>query len=56
MPSVLIELGFLSHRPEEEFLMSQSGQQQMAESIARAIYRYKELVERGPSVQNNNGQ
>lgn len=57
MPSVLIELGFLSHRPEEEFLMSSPGQQQMAESIARAIQRYKELVEKGPSVQNtNNGQ
>ena len=57
MPSVLIELGFLSHRPEEEFLMSSAGQQQMAESIARAIQRYKELVEKGPSVQNiNNGQ
>ncbi|HMP87017.1 MAG TPA: N-acetylmuramoyl-L-alanine amidase [Lacibacter sp.] len=51
MPSILIELGFLSHRPEEEFLMSHTGQQTMAESIARAINRYKELVERGPSVQ-----
>ncbi len=46
MPSILIELGFLSHRPEEEFLMSEAGQQTMAESIARAVKRYKDLVEK----------
>lgn len=51
MPSILIELGFLSHRPEEEFLISEAGQQQMAESISRSIKRYKELVEK-PTVQN----
>ena len=54
MPSILIELGFLSHRPEEEFLISAEGQQQMAESIARSIKRYKELVDKGPTVQNGN--
>ena len=54
MPSILIELGFLSHRPEEEFLMSPSGQLQMAESITQAVKRYKELVERGPVVQPGN--
>jgi N-acetylmuramoyl-L-alanine amidase len=51
MPSILIELGFLSHRPEEEYLISAEGQQQMVESIARSIKRYKELVEK-PAVQN----
>lgn len=51
MPSILIELGFLSHRPEEEFLMSPEGQQQMAESITKSIKRYKELVDKGPTVQ-----
>lgn len=56
MPSILIELGFLSYRPEEEFLMSDDGQQQMAASITRAIKRYKELVEKGPTVQNINGR
>ncbi|MFT3844559.1 MAG: N-acetylmuramoyl-L-alanine amidase [Lacibacter sp.] len=56
MPSILIELGFLSHRPEEEFLMSEAGQQQMAESITKAIVRYKELVDKGPTVQTSNGR
>ena len=46
MPSILIELGFLSHRPEEEFLISEEGQQNMAESITRAVKRYKDLVEK----------
>jgi N-acetylmuramoyl-L-alanine amidase len=57
MPSILIELGFLSYRPEEEFLMSSEGQQTMAEGIARSIKRYKDLVEKTPAVQNtNNGK
>jgi N-acetylmuramoyl-L-alanine amidase len=54
MPSILIELGFLSHRQEEEFLMSESGQQTMAESITRAIKRYKELVEKNNQPKNGN--
>jgi len=53
MPSILIELGFLSYRPEEEFLMKSEGQQKMAESIAQAVKRYKELVDKGPAVQTN---
>ncbi len=52
MPSILIELGFLSYRPEEEFLMSNDGQQTMAEGITRSIKRYKDLVEKTPTVQN----
>ena len=52
MPSILIELGFLSHRPEEEYLMSTDGQQQMAQSISASIKRYKDLVEKSPTVQN----
>jgi N-acetylmuramoyl-L-alanine amidase len=54
MPSILIELGFLTHRPEEEFLMSETGQQTMAESIGRSIKRYKDTVEKGGAVQTNN--
>lgn len=46
MPSILIELGFLSHKEEEAFLMSTEGQQKMAESIASAIKQYKDIVEK----------
>ncbi|CAM2985528.1 N-acetylmuramoyl-L-alanine amidase family protein [Flavobacterium frigoris] len=41
MPSVLIELGFLSNREEGEFLNSEEGQDQMALQIAKAIVEYK---------------
>lgn len=41
MPSVLIELGFLSNKEEGEFLNSDAGQNQMARQIADAIISYK---------------
>jgi N-acetylmuramoyl-L-alanine amidase len=41
MPSVLIELGFLSNKKEGEFLNSEEGQDQMALQIANAIVEYK---------------
>ncbi|MBN3519909.1 N-acetylmuramoyl-L-alanine amidase [Algoriphagus lutimaris] len=45
MPSVLIELGFLSNSEEERFLMSQKGQEYMASAIFRSIRDYKEGIE-----------
>lgn len=41
MPSVLIELGFISNPEEERFLLSKSGQQAMAQSIYNAFVKYK---------------
>ena len=41
MPSVLIELGFLSNRVEEKFLASKEGQKELAESIFQAFSSYK---------------
>ncbi|MEL1243016.1 N-acetylmuramoyl-L-alanine amidase [Flavobacterium sp. DGU11] len=41
MPSILIELGFLSYQPEGEYLNSDAGQDELAESIAKAILAYK---------------
>ncbi|MGV9003912.1 N-acetylmuramoyl-L-alanine amidase [Flavobacterium sp.] len=41
MPSVLIELGFLSNKEEGEFLNSDAGQNKMARQIADAIIEYK---------------
>lgn len=45
MPSVLIELGFLSNSSEEQFLMSKQGQEYMASAIFRAIRDYKNSIE-----------
>lgn len=49
MPSVLIELGFLSNKKEEQFLLSEHGQDLMASAIFRAFRRYKEKVEQRTS-------
>jgi len=46
MPNVLIETGYLSNKQEERFLRSESGQQKIAESIYRAIARYKQEYEK----------
>ncbi len=41
MPSVLLEVGYISTPSEEQFLMSTSGRQTMAKSIYNAIVKYK---------------
>ncbi len=46
MPNVLIETAYLSNRHDEKLLKSASGQQHIAESICRAVKRYKEDYER----------
>ena len=43
MPSVLVELGFLTNNSEEDFLHSNDGQTYMASAIYRAIKEYKTL-------------
>ena len=40
MPAVLIELGFLSNRKEESYLLSPKGQEETAEAIAQAFDTY----------------
>jgi len=40
MPSVLVELGFLSNKTEGRYLNSKKGQQQLATQIAKAVNKY----------------
>lgn len=52
MPSVLIELGFLTNKEEEDFLNSELGQDYVASAIYRAFKTYKtdmESLENKPS-------
>ncbi len=44
MPSVLVELGFLTNNKEGKYLNSKKGQQDMANSITAAIVKYKASV------------
>lgn len=46
MPSVLIELGFLTNKADERFLASEKGQESMANSILKAFTTYKSETER----------
>jgi len=41
MPSVLVEVGFLTYKPEGTYLNSSKGQEDMASSIINAILDYK---------------
>jgi N-acetylmuramoyl-L-alanine amidase len=41
MPSILVELGFITHPSEEAFLKSEEGQVYMASAIYRAFKEYK---------------
>lgn len=47
MPSILTEIGFISDRGEEEYITSQSGQDQVASDLLQAILKYKELLDGG---------
>ena len=42
MPSVLVELGFISNKEEEQYLLSAAGQNQFANSIYTAFKKYKD--------------
>ena len=41
MPGVLIELGFVTHPEEGQYLSSEKGKEEMSESISNAIVSYK---------------
>lgn len=45
MPSILVETGFISHRPEEDYLNNKKGQDEIATAILQAVKRYKALYE-----------
>lgn len=48
MPSVLVELGFLTNPSEEDFLNSTNGKELMASALLRAFRTYKEKHHPGP--------
>ena len=54
MPAVLVETGFIANPDDERYLNSDSGQQEIAEAIAKAIKKYKDQVENPrPSVETS---
>ena len=55
MPSVLVEIGFISNPDEEKYLNSEKGQYEIAESIFEAFKQYKIYVDNHtlPSLAKN---
>ncbi|WP_184543303.1 N-acetylmuramoyl-L-alanine amidase family protein [Mucilaginibacter sp. FT3.2] len=45
MPSVLVETGYINNPKDEEYLNSEAGQNEVANSITRALLSYKSSVE-----------
>ena len=44
MPSVLVEVGFINHPDEEEYLNSADGQNEVVQSILRAVKAYRKTL------------
>jgi N-acetylmuramoyl-L-alanine amidase len=45
MPSVLVEIGFISNKKEEDYINSKKGQDEIVDNIINAIKSYKEKLE-----------
>jgi N-acetylmuramoyl-L-alanine amidase len=57
MPGVLIELGFVSHPEEGKYISSDTGKEELANSISDAIISYKtNYFETGENSQKNTNQ
>lgn len=52
MPSILIEMGFISNKTEGTYLNSEEGQNEIAKAIADAIMNYKKEYFGGTSIEN----
>lgn len=54
MPSVLIEIGFISNKEEEEYINSDKGQEEIVEDVLNAFKAYKQKQEsKSSAVQTN---
>jgi len=51
MPSILIEMGFISNPEEEKFLGTDAGMEQLADAVYAAILKYKRDYERKSGIQ-----
>ena len=52
MPAILIETGFINNIEDERYLNSPKGQQELAESITKAVIRYKNQTENNNHTSN----
>ncbi len=55
MPSILVEIGFISNKEEEEYITSEAGQREIVNNIFTAFKKYKEKQE-SKTKDNESGQ
>ena len=48
MPAVLVETGYINNPKDEDYLTSPEGQDEIAQSITRAVKKYKKELEAQP--------
>ena len=53
MPSILVETGYITNKQEEDYLNSESGQQEIAECVTGALRNYIKWLEKQQTPQNN---
>lgn len=56
MPSVLVELGYITNQQEEAFLLSENGSSVLAQGIYRAFLTYKQSKGRVMALPDNGGR
>ncbi|MEO7923121.1 MAG: N-acetylmuramoyl-L-alanine amidase [Chitinophagaceae bacterium] len=56
MPSILVEIGFISNKEEEEYLVSQQGQAEIVANIFTAFKKYKEKLEKKSQDARSDGE
>jgi len=45
MPSILVETGFITYKPDQDYLNSEKGQQAIADNILSAVKKYRQATE-----------
>jgi N-acetylmuramoyl-L-alanine amidase len=45
MPSILVETGFISYKPDEDYLNSEKGQEEITDNVMTAIKKYRHATE-----------
>ena len=56
MPSVLVEIGFISNKDEEQYINSEKGQDEIVANIFNAIKAYKEKLEAKKTVADKDAE
>ncbi len=56
MPSVLVEIGFISNKDEEQYINSEKGQEEIVANIFNAVKQYKEKLEAKKTVADKDAE